>query len=120
MRLFCDENIRDTTTEWLRGLGHDAVSVKEVGIGGMDDQRVLDHAVSENRVLLTFNSDFADIRALAGLDHPGIIRLRFKIQTEAVVHPVLQRALKQLQHESTCNLLVTVQRDKLRRRKSRP
>ena len=87
MRLFCDENIRDTTTEWLRALGHDAVSVKEVGYAGMDDSVVFNYAVAENRMLLTFNADFSDIRALAAVDHPGIIRLRFKIQTEEVVHP---------------------------------
>ena len=119
MRLFCDENIRDTTTEWLRALGHDAVSVKEVGYAGMDDSVVFNYAVAENRMLLTFNADFSDIRALAAVDHPGIIRLRFKIQTEEVVHPPLERALKELQHEDTSNLLVTVDRDKLRRRRSR-
>jgi len=69
MRLFCDENIRDTTTEWLRTLGHDAVSVKEVGIEGADDKAVLDHAIAEGRVLLTFNADFADLRDLAGKEH---------------------------------------------------
>lgn len=119
MRLFCDENIRDTTTAWLRAQGHDAISVKEVGIAGSDDITVLDHAVAENRVLLTFNADFADIRTLASIDHPGIIRLRLKIQTEEVVHPILQRVLEQLLDEITTNLLITVQSDKMRRRKSR-
>ena len=119
MRLFCDENIRDTTVEWLRALGHDAVSVKDVGKGGADDESVLDYAVVEERVLLTFNADFADIRTLAELDHHGIIRLRFKIQTEELVHPVLRRALEELRDEETSNLVVTVQKDKLRRRRSR-
>ena len=100
-------------------LGHDAVSVKDVGVGGADDDAVLDYAIAEERVLLTFNADFADVRVLATIDHHGIIRLRFKIQTEEIVHPVLQRALDVLQDEETNNLLVTVQKDKLRRRRSR-
>jgi hypothetical protein len=59
--VFCDENIRDTTVEWLRALGHDALSVKDVGLAGADDPEVLDYAVTEKRVLLTFNADFADL-----------------------------------------------------------
>lgn len=119
MRLFCDENIRDTTVEWLRTRGHDAVSVKEVGIGGADDKTVLNYAVTEGRVLLTFNTHFADVRKLATVDHGGIIRLRFKIQTEETVHPVLQRVLEKLHDEDTTNLLITVQKEKMRRRRSR-
>jgi len=38
MRLFCDENIRNTTVQWLRDLGHDAISVKEAGMAGMADE----------------------------------------------------------------------------------
>lgn len=119
MRLFCDENIRDTTVDWLRTLGHDAVSVKDAEIAGADDAAILDYARSDERVLLTFNADFADVRALATLDHHGIIRLRFKIQTEEIVHPALQRARRDLEDEDTSNLLITLQKDKLRRRRSR-
>ena len=74
MRLFCDENIRDTTVQWLRNLGRDAISVKEAGMAGMADESVLSYAIAEDRVLLTFNADFADVRKLvAGSDHGSVL-----------------------------------------------
>lgn len=118
MRLFCDENIRDTTVQWLRDLGQDAVSVKEVGMEGAPDKDVFSYAIAENRVLLTFNADFADIRKLDTIDHPGIIRLRFKVPTEELVHPALKSALEKLQDEDTPGDLITVQQHKMRRRSS--
>ena len=48
-------------------------------MAGMADESVLSYAIAEDRVLLTFNADFADVRKLNAIDHPCIIRLRFKV-----------------------------------------
>lgn len=46
--------------EQLRGAGHDAVQVREVGLGAQDDAFVAETARAEDRILVTENvQDFA-------------------------------------------------------------
>ena len=108
MRLLADENIQQLTVEHLRALGHDIRSVKEEGLSSLRDEAVFEHAQQHKRTLLTYNADFADIRDLAEKRHHGIIRLRIHDQRVAVMHPVLDVALSQLESIDLRNTLVTV------------
>lgn len=114
LRLFCDQNIRVDTVQFLRTLGHDVASAREYGMQTASDPEILERAVLEGRVLLTFNSDFGDIRYYPSGTHTGIIRLRIDPQTAEVVHPVLRAALASLSGEEIAGKLVTVTRDRVR------
>lgn len=56
-RLFADENFPFPTVQALRRLGHDVVTVEDVGRGGQrwSDADVLEFARSNGRVLVTLN-----------------------------------------------------------------
>lgn len=62
MRWLLDEMLPKATTEALELLGHDAVSVVDVELGGTDDGAVFEFAVSEQRIVVTEN--FADYATL--------------------------------------------------------
>lgn len=62
MRWLLDEMLPKATAEELERLGHDAVSVIDVGLAGADDSAVFDHAVAEKRIVVTEN--FADFATL--------------------------------------------------------
>lgn len=46
----------------LRQAGHEVATALEEGLGRADDPDILAAAVAENRIFLTFDLDFADVR----------------------------------------------------------
>ncbi len=76
MQICANENIPEDCVTELRRAGHDVLWIREAAPGS-SDARVLDRAISENRILITFDKDFGDLvfreRAKAP---PGIILFR--------------------------------------------
>lgn len=62
MRWLLDEMLPPAACRELAKLGHDAVSVRDVGLAGLEDDCVFDFAVRERRIVVTEN--FADYAAL--------------------------------------------------------
>jgi len=118
MRILADENLQEPTLRFLRELGHDVHGANEAGLKSAPDTAVFRQAQQEQRVVLTYNGDFADIRDLAGKDHHGVIRLRIENQRVGYAHPLLKEALEKLQDTNLHNTLVTVMDDRLRIRKT--
>ena len=114
MRLFCDQNIPLETVSFLRALGHDVLSTRDVGMSHSDDATVLQHAIREDRILLTFNADFSDLRAFPAGSHSGIIRLRLPEQFADQLHPMLDRAMRQLANKDLSGTLVTIKPQSIR------
>jgi len=114
MRLFCDQNITLETIAYLRDLDHDVLSTRDVGLSRVDDDAVLNYAIREKRILLTFNADFSDIRAFPVGVHSGIIRLRIKRQDSESLHPLLACALRSLHGKDLAGRLVTVKTSSIR------
>ena len=118
MRILADENIQEPTLHFLRELGHDVRGVNEAGLKSAPDADIFRQAQHEQRVVLTYNCDFADIRDLVGKNHHGVIRLRIENQRVYHMHPLLKEALQKLQDMNLRNTLVTVMDDRLRIRKT--
>jgi len=118
MRILADENIQEPTLLFLRELGHDVIGVNEVGLKSAPDTDIFQKAQQEQRVVLTYNCDFADIRDLADKEHHGVIRLRIENQRVYHVHPLLKAALEKIRGMNLHNSLVTVMDDRLRIRKT--
>jgi predicted nuclease of predicted toxin-antitoxin system len=118
MNLLVDENVQGLTVDFLRSLGHDVRSVKDLGLTSLADPVIFEHARKTKRVLLTYNVDFADIRQLFGKHHSGIIRLRISNQRLVYMHPVLQRALGRIADLDLSNSLVTISDKRIRMRKT--
>ena len=77
MKLLLDEHYANQIATELRAAGHDAVTVSELEIKGIDDESLLELAASEDRALLTNNAgDFMPIIgrwATSGRDHCGLL-----------------------------------------------
>jgi len=74
-RLFADENFPLPVVVQLRHLGHDVLTIQEVGMGNqqMSDEAVLAAATSQNRVVLTLNrKHFVRLHSLRAR-HAGIV-----------------------------------------------
>jgi len=77
LKLLLDEMYASRIAHELRARGHDVVSVHESPGSGTSDERVLDHARSEGRAVLTENvRDFrplAEALLVAGESHAGLV-----------------------------------------------
>ncbi len=80
MKIKLDENLPADLATLLRKAGHDTRTVAEEGLAGHDDLPVLGAAVSERRILMTFDTDFADIRTYPTGTHAGIVVFRLREQ----------------------------------------
>jgi len=76
VRFLADMGVDVRVVEWLRGQGHDATHLRDEGLQRAPDDQVLEKAIAETRVILTFDLDFADLIALAHGRSPSIILFR--------------------------------------------
>lgn len=76
MKIKIDENLPQALARILNNLGHEAHTVVQEGLAGRDDQAVWVAAQQEERLLLTQDMDFSDLRRFAPGSHAGIVLLR--------------------------------------------
>ena len=65
MRFLADMGVAVPIVEELRRRGHDALHLRDEGLQRSPDQQILDKAIAEERILLTFDLDFGELAALA-------------------------------------------------------
>lgn len=58
MKLLCDENIKTSILTLLRQEGHDVTKVQDTLEIGDDDEDIIEHCRTDDRVLLTNDDDF--------------------------------------------------------------
>jgi predicted nuclease of predicted toxin-antitoxin system len=75
MRFLVDECVGPYVVQWLRENNYDAISAFE-DCRGWDDERILEKARSEGRVVVTLDKDFGEMVFRMRLPHCGIILLR--------------------------------------------
>ena len=80
MRVKLDENLPIQFKRLFTESGHDAATVLDEGIGGATDVEIASACLAEDRVLLTQDLDFADIRAYPPSEYPGIVVFRLANQ----------------------------------------
>lgn len=94
MKFKLDENLPELVRESLSALGHDAHTVADEGLAGTQDETVLKACVAEDRILLTLDLDFSDIRAYPPGSYPGIWILRPSRQTFKAIESLVQAGVR--------------------------
>ncbi len=74
MRFLIDENMSPAFAAQLRNEGHDAIAVAETA-PRLPDPEVLAWAARENRILVTFDTDFGELIFRRGLPSPPAVVL---------------------------------------------
>ncbi len=65
MRFLLDMGVDVRVGTWLREHGHEPVHLRDQGLQRLPNGEIFTKAISENRVILTFDLDFGEIAALA-------------------------------------------------------
>jgi predicted nuclease of predicted toxin-antitoxin system len=85
MRLLANENFPLDAVERLRRGGVDVAWIREIG-PGMKDEQVLAMAVTESRILVTFDKDFGELAFKSKLPaHCGIVLFRIRRQSPDIL-----------------------------------
>ena len=89
MRLLADENIPLHSVRALRDAGHDVYSATE-DQPGQTDRALLERAVTERRLIITFDTDFGELVVRGPrLPQGGVLLLRSTPQSAAAVTELL-------------------------------
>lgn len=114
MRFKVDENVPVACVEQLRAEGHDALSVLDQGLGGAPDPCVAQVCRAEERVLLSLDLGFADIRSYPPSEGAGGIVPRLRTQEASALCRVVEGLLPVLGMESPVGKLWVVEEHRVR------
>lgn len=76
-KFLTDENVAPAIVKALRNLGYGVKDVKEERLMGISDHKVLSLANGEERIVITYDQDFANLLNHPFQSHRGIIILRY-------------------------------------------
>ena len=116
MKLFIDQDVYAMTVRYLRDLGHDVVTVAEMGLSGSADIDLLRIAQQQDRILVTRDRDFGGLVFVEGLG-AGVIYLRILPSTMEATHKECERVLTSYTEEALKNAFVAVEPGRHRFRK---
>jgi uncharacterized protein with PIN domain len=71
IKFYLDEHVHSAVAGGLRRRGVDVLTVQEAGRSGFSDREQLAFALTEQRVMVTMDSDFLTL-AVEGISHAGI------------------------------------------------
>ena len=114
MRFKLDENLPLQLKGLFTESGHDAVTVLDEGMGGATDSDVASVCLMEDRVLVTQDIDFADIRMYPPGEYPGIVVFRLPSQARDDLLKVGARLIATLSKEFARGQLWIVEDSRVR------
>ena len=77
VKFLTDENVSPKIIKVMRTKGYDVRDIKEEKLFGISDHQVLVLANKENRTIITYDKDFANLRNHPLQSHKGVILLRY-------------------------------------------
>lgn len=78
MRFLADICVDIRVVGWLREQGHDAIHLRDEELYRMPNGEIFKKGMKEDRIVITFDLDFAEIAALTGGEKPSVILFRLK------------------------------------------
>lgn len=76
MRFLVDANLSPRLATLLASERHDAVAVRQVGLVDATDNEIVDYAASNDRIVVSHDTDFGALLAFRGLTKPSFILFR--------------------------------------------
>jgi predicted nuclease of predicted toxin-antitoxin system len=114
MQFKIDENLPVEVAELLVSAGHDAKTVNEQQLQGARDPLLIDICKSENRVLVSLDTDFSNITSYAPRDFSGIIVLKLGSQAKYHIIEVFRRLVSLFEKEPLSQRLWIVEETRVR------
>ncbi|MCA1674245.1 MAG: DUF5615 family PIN-like protein [Actinobacteria bacterium] len=118
MRIKLDENLTIAAQAVFIKHGHDVHTVHDEDLIGAPDSDLFTVCRDEQRILVTFDLGFGDVRAYPPGTHPGVIVLRLTDQQPDAVLDVLERLVADQDLDQLKGCLIVVSDDRVRIRRA--
>lgn len=117
MNIKLDENLPVHLIRILSDLGHNADTVPQEGLAGLDDQTVWHAAQQSERFFITQDLDFSDIRRYTPGSHHGLMILRLRDPSRRALTHRIQTVfgMDDVQRWGRCFVVVTDRKIRVRR-----
>lgn len=93
MKFLVDENVESAVVKTLRELGCDVLYISEKHCGVSDDA-VFELAATDNRILITNDTDFGEMVFRQGKVLAGVVLMRFMAETSGKKVAAIKHLLK--------------------------
>lgn len=114
MKFKIDENLPTEISRLLQDEGYDAMTVHDQQLAGEPDPLIASVCQEEERVIVTLDVGFADIRQYPPAEYFGIIVFRLKKQDKGSIINAFLPILPHLRSESLIHKLWIVDEKKIR------
>ena len=114
MKFKVDENLPREIVDILRSLGYDAFSVRDQLLSGKPDDTIAIVCKTEERALITLDTDFLDIRRFPPEEYSGIIVLRLFSQDKEHIINIFRENLFHFMAEPLDKCLWVMEEHRLR------
>ncbi len=112
-----DMPVSPRIAEWLREEGHDAIHAWEVGLERATDEKILNFAIEEKRVIITADLDYSRLIAISFTKEPGIILFRKGDYSEKELKERLKHVLEIIPEKEFYSSITVVEKFRIRRTK---
>jgi predicted nuclease of predicted toxin-antitoxin system len=109
-----DENLPIEIVECLRQNNYDAFTVEEQGLNGSTDLNIAAVCRKEERIIVTLDTDFTNVRTYPPDEYSGIIVLRVKRQSRQHIINIFTQTVPLLTSEPIKHCLWIVEEHRLR------
>jgi predicted nuclease of predicted toxin-antitoxin system len=86
MKFLIDQDVYKVTIDFLRGLGHEVITARELGLATASDIDILRAAYERNLILVTRDKGFGALLFLSHMENHGVIRLKIEPKNISEVH----------------------------------
>jgi predicted nuclease of predicted toxin-antitoxin system len=114
LKLKIDENLPAECAVLLHNAGYEADTVADERLAGAEDAVIASRSRSDERVLVTLDLDFSNVRAYPPAEHAGIIVLRPHRQDKRTVLALIDRLVLSLSNRTPAGELWIVEPDRIR------
>jgi len=115
MKLLIDSALSHTISQQLRTEGYDAVHVRDRGLQAASDSEILQLAETEDRVLVSADTDFGTLLTLRDKSRPSFVLIRKNVGTKPnEMFHFLKDILPKLADELEKGCIVTLTDDRIR------
>lgn len=99
MRFLTDQDVYQTTIDFIKNLGHEVIRAKDVGLASSSDEKILTFAFSQKLILVTRDNDYGALVFLKHKKHFGVIFLKIVPHYVNIVHKELKQVFKEHSEE---------------------
>lgn len=114
MKFKTDENLPVEVAQLFQQAGHDCDTVLDENLGGVDDTALAKKVQDEERILVTLDLDFADIRAYPPKEYSGLIVFRLRRLDKIHLVDICKQVIDLLEREDLVGKLWIVEDGRVR------